>query len=89
MDTNLRLQLSPEEEQALFQKYDLKRDGSICYREFCDVINRSELLERMKIFLENIKSVIKMRVRVQKILDPMGSTEYLILAHLRGNGFNW
>ncbi|CAF4203668.1 unnamed protein product, partial [Rotaria sp. Silwood2] len=40
LDTNLRLQLSPEEEELLFKKYDLKHDGSICYREFCDVINR-------------------------------------------------
>jgi hypothetical protein len=42
LDTNLRLQLSPEEEDVLFQKYDLKHDGTICYREFCDVINRSK-----------------------------------------------
>ncbi|UJR13405.1 hypothetical protein I4U23_000420 [Adineta vaga] len=40
LDTNLRLQLTPDEENLLFQKYDLKRDGSICYRDFCDVINR-------------------------------------------------
>ncbi|CAF1138992.1 unnamed protein product [Adineta steineri] len=40
LDTNLRVQLLPEEEQLLFQKYDLKHDGNICYREFCDVINR-------------------------------------------------
>ncbi|CAF5166455.1 unnamed protein product, partial [Rotaria sp. Silwood1] len=40
LDTNLRLQLSPEEEELLFRKYDLKHDGTICYREFCDVINR-------------------------------------------------
>ncbi|CAF0920343.1 unnamed protein product [Adineta ricciae] len=40
LDTNLRLQLSPEEEQLLLQKYGHKRDGSVCYREFCDVINR-------------------------------------------------
>ncbi|CAF4055843.1 unnamed protein product [Rotaria sordida] len=40
LDTNLRLQLSSVEEELLFQKYDLKHDGSICYREFCDIINR-------------------------------------------------
>ncbi|CAF3560484.1 unnamed protein product [Rotaria sordida] len=40
LDTNLRLQLSPAEEELLFRKYDLKHDGTICYREFCDVINR-------------------------------------------------
>ena len=44
LDTNLRLQLSPEEEELLFKKYDLKRDGTICYREFCDVINRSKII---------------------------------------------
>ena len=42
IDTNLRLQLSPEEEELLFKKYDLKHDGTICYREFCNVINRSK-----------------------------------------------
>ena len=47
LDTNLRLQLSPEEEDLLFRKYDIKRDGTICYREFCDVINRSELFEQI------------------------------------------
>ena len=40
LDTNLRLQLSLEEERLLFAKYDLKGDGTICYREFCQVINR-------------------------------------------------
>ena len=45
LDTNLRLQLSPEEEELLFEKYDLKRDGTICYREFCNVINRSKSLK--------------------------------------------
>ncbi|CAF3527653.1 unnamed protein product [Rotaria socialis] len=40
LDTNLRLLLSPEEEELLFRKYDIKHDGTICYREFCDVINR-------------------------------------------------
>ncbi len=49
IDTNLRLQLSPEEEDLLFNKYDLKHDGTICYREFCDVINRSKSFEN-KIF---------------------------------------
>lgn len=40
LDTNLRLQLTNEEESLLFYKYDIKRDGNICYRQFCDVINR-------------------------------------------------
>lgn len=40
MDTNLRLQFSSEEERLLYSKYDLKHDGTICYREFCNVINR-------------------------------------------------
>ena len=40
LDTNLRLQLSLDEERLLFGKYDLKGDGTICYREFCQVINR-------------------------------------------------
>jgi Ca2+-binding EF-hand superfamily protein len=42
INTNLRVQLSSDEEDLLFQKYDLKHDGTICYREFCDVINRSK-----------------------------------------------
>ncbi len=32
--------------------------------------------EHKKIFLENIKSVIKMRVQVQKILEPTGSNDW-------------
>jgi len=40
LDTNLRLQFSSDEERLLYSKYDLKHDGTICYREFCNVINR-------------------------------------------------
>jgi Ca2+-binding EF-hand superfamily protein len=55
IDTNLRLQLSPDEEESLFKKYDLKHDGTICYREFCDVINRSELFEKSSLtFIRNL-----------------------------------
>jgi len=76
LDTNLRLQLSPEEEQSLFQKYDLKRDGSICYREFCDVINRSELLGRMKISRHNeLQFEVKLSARLPERCIRRASTD--------------
>ena len=37
---NLGIKLTPEQQQLLANKYDLKRDGRLNYRLFCDVINK-------------------------------------------------
>ena len=36
---NLGLQLSDEEQRSLIQKYDVKQDGRVNYRLFCDIID--------------------------------------------------
>lgn len=83
LDTNLRLELSPEEEELLFKKYDLKHDGTICYREFCDVINRSKngvstsvagILEQNSIRNETVVSV-----NIGKFLSIISKLFYCLL----------
>ena len=37
---NLSLKLDDEEQRILAEKYDLKRDGRLNYRAFCNVIER-------------------------------------------------
>ncbi len=35
---NLGVKLSDEEQGRIIQKYDIKKDGRLNYKEFCDVI---------------------------------------------------
>ena len=37
---NLGIKLGEEEMQALIERYDLKKDGRLNYRTFCDIINQ-------------------------------------------------
>ncbi len=37
---NLNLKFTPEQEQQLAQKYNVKGDGRVHYKSFCQVINQ-------------------------------------------------
>ena len=37
---NLGIKLGEEQQQALIEKYDLKQDGRLNYRLFCDIITQ-------------------------------------------------
>ena len=51
--------MTPDEETLLFRKYDLKHDGTICYRDFCDVINRSTLFSSPLASLDLSRSFVR------------------------------
>jgi len=38
---NLGLKFSPQEEQLIKQKYDIKRNGRICWKQFSNLIETS------------------------------------------------
>ncbi|KAK7111168.1 uncharacterized protein [Littorina saxatilis] len=78
----LNLQLSPEDEQAMTNRYDVRRDGTINYRMFCDDVNLQFNPAEVRLDPEVQKVEAPEFLGTIRTVRPMARANEEILVHL-------